>query len=106
MRPYASYPDLKDRCVVITGGGSGIGAAMVDAFALQGARVYYLDIVDEHPLVDRGGPAPQFVRCDLTDLDALQAAFAQIVREGGQVDVLINNAANDDRHQVDGVTGD
>ncbi len=106
MRPYASYPDLKDRCVVITGGGSGIGAAMVDAFALQGARVYYLDIVDEHPLVDRGGPAPQFVRCDLTDLDALQSAFAQIVREGGQVDVLINNAANDDRHQVDGVTGD
>jgi NAD(P)-dependent dehydrogenase (short-subunit alcohol dehydrogenase family) len=106
MRPYASYPDLKDRCVVITGGGSGIGAAMVDAFALQGARVYYLDIVNERPAADPDGLAPTFVRCDLTDLDALQSAFRRIEMDGGTVDVLVNNAANDDRHDVGGVTGE
>jgi D-xylose 1-dehydrogenase len=106
MRPYASYPDLKNQCVVITGGGSGIGAAMVNAFALQGARVYYIDIVDEHGPVEYAGYVPQFVRCDLTDIDAVLAAFRRIESESGKVDVLVNNAANDDRHEVEGVTTD
>lgn len=104
MKPYASYPDLKNQCVVITGGGSGIGAAMVNAFAQQGARVYYIDIVDEHGPVEYAGHVPQFVRCDLTDIDALLAAFRRIESESGKVDVLVNNAANDDRHEVEAVT--
>ncbi len=104
MRPYAIYPDLKDRCVVVTGGGSGIGAAMVNAFASQGARVYFIDIVNEHGPGEGDGPAPQFVRCDLTDIEALQAAFGRIEADAGTVDVLVNNAANDDRHEVEGVS--
>jgi NAD(P)-dependent dehydrogenase (short-subunit alcohol dehydrogenase family) len=104
MRQYASYPDLKDQCVVVTGGGSGIGAGMVNAFALQGARVFYVDIVDEHVHAAYDGHAPTFVRCDLTDIAALQAAFRRIESEAGKVDVLVNNAANDDRHDVDAVS--
>ncbi len=104
MRQYASYPDLKDQCVVVTGGGSGIGAGMVNAFALQGARVFYIDIVDEHVHAAYDGHAPTFVRCDLTDTGALQSAFRRIEGEAGKVDVLVNNAANDDRHEVDAVT--
>ena len=78
MRQYASYPDLKDQCVVVTGGGSGIGAGMVNAFALQGARVFYIDLVDEHVHAAYDGHAPTFVRCDLTDTGALQSAFRRI----------------------------
>jgi NAD(P)-dependent dehydrogenase (short-subunit alcohol dehydrogenase family) len=104
MRPYASYPDLKDQCVVVTGGGSGIGAAMVNAFALQGARVFYIDIVDEHVRAADDEHAPTFVRCDLTDTHALQAAFGRIGEQAGRVDILVNNAANDDRHEVDAVS--
>jgi NAD(P)-dependent dehydrogenase (short-subunit alcohol dehydrogenase family) len=106
MRPYASYPDLKGQCVVVTGGGSGIGAAMVNAFALQGARVFYLDIVDEHVHAAYEEHAPVFVRCDLTDVDALQAAFRRVESQAGSVAILVNNAANDDRHEVAAVSAD
>jgi NAD(P)-dependent dehydrogenase (short-subunit alcohol dehydrogenase family) len=109
MKAYATYPDLAGKCVVITGGGTGIGAEMVRAFALQGARVSFFDI-DEPASVklaqDLGGAAhpPVFIRCDLTDLDAVAAAFAGVAHNSGPVEVLINNAANDDRHQIGDVT--
>jgi D-xylose 1-dehydrogenase len=93
----AIYPSLSARTVVVTGGGSGIGAALVDDFVRQGARVTYLDLADERGLTDA-----TFIRCDLTDQNALTAGFAQI----GPVDVLVNNAANDDRHDVAEVTPD
>ena len=106
---YATYPDLAGKTVVITGGGSGIGGELTTAFAGQGARVYFLDIAEEASrqleaqLAD-SKIAPKFIKCDLTDLDALKAVFARIEEEAGAVDVLLNNAANDDRHEVLGVT--
>lgn len=106
---YATYPDLAGKRVVITGGGTGIGAAMVEAFVHQGAQVTFLDIQDEpaQALAARlagAVHAPQYLHCDLTDLDALAAAFAGIERQQGAVEVLVNNAANDNRHQVVDVT--
>jgi NAD(P)-dependent dehydrogenase (short-subunit alcohol dehydrogenase family) len=102
---YATYPDLAGKRVVITGGGSGIGSELVAAFAGQGAIVYFLDIAEEgsRALADARRP-PTFIRCDLTDLDALASTFALIEREAGGVDILLNNAANDDRHEIGEVT--
>lgn len=105
----AVYPSLKNRLVVVTGGGSGIGAGLTEGFSRQGARVVFLDI-------DRAAgkriceglshldPAPVFEHCDLTDVVALKACFARIIEAHGPVDVLLNNAANDDRHAIDAVT--
>ncbi len=102
----AIYPSLKGKRVVVTGGGSGIGAGIVQAFAHQGSEVIFLDVLEaeSHELVrslGRSPITPVFRRCDLTDLDAIAAAFAAI----GPVDVLVNNAANDDRHTPEAVTG-
>jgi NAD(P)-dependent dehydrogenase (short-subunit alcohol dehydrogenase family) len=105
MTATALYPSLSGKRAVVTGGGSGIGAGVVEALARQGSKVVFLD-VDEaasSALVQRlraEGRQTHFVRCDLTDLNALQAAFAAI----GAVDVLVNNAANDDRHRVEQIT--
>lgn len=106
---YATYPDLADKRVVITGGGSGIGAELVTAFAQQGARVHFLDIAEEagHALAAALGDmrhVPRFLKCDLTDLAALEAAFGVIEREAGGTDILLNNAASDDRHDIEDVT--
>lgn len=105
----AIYPSLKDRLVVVTGGGSGIGASLTESFARQGARVVFLDVAEaearalEASLSDLN-PAPRFVFCDLTDVETVQSAFAAIVAEHGPVHVLLNNAANDDRHALAEVT--
>ena len=102
----AIYPSLADKVVVVTGGGSGIGAEIVRGFTRQKARVYFLDIApaDSQALVDELGGAPHFLKCDLKDLDALKASFAKIQKEAGAVAVLINNAANDDRHSFEAAT--
>lgn len=105
----AIYPSLAGKRVVITGGGSGIGAAMVEAFTRQGAKVFFLDIADsegralQSKLSDAANP-PVFHRCDLTDIREVQASFAAIEASVGPVNVLINNAANDDRHDIGAVT--
>jgi NAD(P)-dependent dehydrogenase (short-subunit alcohol dehydrogenase family) len=106
---FARYPSLQDRVVFITGGGSGIGAAMVEAFALQRANVAFVDILEpeSHALVDRlrhAGNPPVFIRCDLTDLVALEAAMQEVRERLGSIQVLVNNAANDWRHEADEVT--
>lgn len=104
----AIYPSLKGKRVVITGGGSGIGAGLTAGFVRQGAEVIFLDIVDEdsQALVEQLTPnaaiAPVYRHCDLMDLAALKATLAQI----GDVDVLVNNAGNDDRHKLAEITPD
>lgn len=96
----ATYPSLRGRTVLVTGGGSGIGAALVEAFAEQGSRVVFLDIAEDagRALVTRlcGTADVQFMPCDVTDTPSLQAAIAA----AGEVDVLVNNAGNDTRHQT------
>ncbi|MFC4723775.1 SDR family NAD(P)-dependent oxidoreductase [Glycocaulis abyssi] len=105
----AVYPSLKGRVVVVTGGGSGIGAALTEGFARQGARVAFIDMAeDASRALDQSlsglDPAPSYYHCDLTDIDALLAVLARIAEEVGPVDVLVNNAANDDRHRIEEVT--
>jgi D-xylose 1-dehydrogenase len=107
---YASYPSLRGRVVLVTGGASGIGEKFVEQFAEQGARVAFLDIQAEAALAlvkkvrASGRPEPYFLRCDLTDTEALRACVQNIVSKFETVDVLINNAGNDARHSVDDVT--
>ncbi|MBV9523850.1 MAG: SDR family oxidoreductase [Alphaproteobacteria bacterium] len=105
----ARYPSLEDRVVLVTGGGSGIGAALVEAFHRQGARTAFLDIDEPASarLVEQlgaSGAAPLFLRCDLTDIDALRAAIAAVAAALGPIRVLVNNAARDDRHAIEAVT--
>lgn len=103
------YPGLAGKTVFISGGGSGIGAAFTRAFALQGARVGFVDIADEASRTLAGriqketGTAPLFVPCDIRDIPALQGAIEKIRIEFGDIRVLINNAGNDDRHALDQV---
>ncbi|MFC4525923.1 SDR family oxidoreductase [Dyella halodurans] len=109
MSPFATYPSLVDRHVFISGGASGIGAALVEHFADQGSRVSFVDIDEANGklLVDALGHArhrPRFLSCDVTDLDALKAAIDAARAAHGPIGVLINNAANDVRHAFDATT--
>jgi NAD(P)-dependent dehydrogenase (short-subunit alcohol dehydrogenase family) len=115
MNKLARYPSLEGRRVFVTGGGSGIGEAIVAAFVEQGAVVAFVDIMREasEALVARlahcvqpGRTAPVFRYCDITDIPALQHTMAELAQELGDFDVIVNNAANDQRHQVAEVTVD
>ena len=106
---FAQYPSLVDRGVFITGGGSGIGAAMAAAFCAQGARVAFVDIdeASSRALVDGLGDLrhrPLFWPCDLTDLGALRSAMDAAREKIGPFGALINNAANDQRQAADEVS--
>src|SRR5215204_5783965 len=103
---HAVYPSLADKTVVITGGGSGIGEVMVEGFARQKARVFFIDVAEgeSKALAARLGAGVQFVKCDVTDIEALRRAFSDIFAAAGPVSVLVNNAANDDRHKFEEVT--
>jgi len=110
MTATAIYPSLKDRVVFVTGGGSGIGAAIVEHFCRQGAKVGFVDINQEasEKLVNdveaAGHGKPFFVNCDLTDIEALRVAVGQVREKLGPITVLVNNAAHDQRHSIDDVT--
>jgi NAD(P)-dependent dehydrogenase (short-subunit alcohol dehydrogenase family) len=100
------YPSLKNKHVVVTGGGSSIGASIVESFARQGARVAFIDIAerDSRELESRlssSAHPPRYFSCDLTNLSSVQETFNSIRQQLGPIDVLVNNAANDDRHTLE-----
>jgi D-xylose 1-dehydrogenase len=105
----AIYPDLEGKTVLVSGGGSGIGAAIVRAFVRQKAKVGFIDIAEapsQTLLAELGGEAAgvRFVKADIRDIAALTAAIATLTDSLGDADVLINNAANDERHATPDVT--
>lgn len=103
---YPVLADLKGRSIFITGGGSGIGAYFVHAFAAQGAKVAFISLTEgpANALCDAvaqaTGNRPFFQACDIRDVDALQQSVARAAAAHGPVDVLINNAARDNRHSL------
>ncbi len=106
---YATYPSLEDCPVVISGGATGIGAALVRRFAGQGAKVGFVDIAEENGTalaaeLTEAGHNVQFLACDITDTPAYQSAIADFSRLHGDALVLVNNAANDHRHDWRDVT--
>jgi galactose dehydrogenase len=110
MMPSARFPDLQGASVLITGGGSGIGAALTEGFARQGCKVAFIDIAEAPSsalcahLEKTLGARPLFLNADLRDVEALRAAAAAAAEAHGPVTVLINNAALDSRHAAEDVT--
>ena len=112
MEGRASFPSLQGKHVFVTGGASGIGEALVEHFADQGAQVSFVDIdaaaaakvIDK--CVSRGNLAPVFVKVDLRDTAALEQCIADLGAAHGPIAVLLNNAGNDDRHKIDDLTQD
>jgi len=106
----AIYPSLEGRVVLVTGGASGIGEAIVEAFARQKARVAFLDLQDDAAkglvarITDAGLPPPIYFRCDVTVIAALRQTVDEVLEQFGRVDVLVNNAGNDTRHSTESVT--
>lgn len=110
MTETATFHDLKGASVFITGGGSGIGANLTEGFLRQGAKVAFVGRSDASAFVDRmeqeTGNRPTFIQCDVTDVTALQASIAKAAEVNGPIDILVNNAANDERHNALDVTED
>jgi NAD(P)-dependent dehydrogenase (short-subunit alcohol dehydrogenase family) len=110
MSNYAIYPSLKDRAVFVTGGGSGIGASIVEHFCAQGSKVAFVDIARKasealvKTIAGKGLPAPLFIECNIADIPALQKAIVEAKQKLGPIRVLVNNAAHDQRHAIDTVT--
>jgi len=108
--PYARYPGLQGRNVFVTGGGSGIGAAIVSAFTEQGARVAFIDVAETESaqladqLAAAGLARPWWRRCDVRDVAALQSAVADATAALGDFHALVNNVASDERHAIEAVT--
>jgi NAD(P)-dependent dehydrogenase (short-subunit alcohol dehydrogenase family) len=102
----AIYPSLKGKRVLVTGGGSGIGAGIVEAFVQQGSDVTFFDIAVEESeeLANRTGA--RFLQVDLSDIPSVQQAIKDVESGSGSIDILVNNAANDDRHEIENVTED
>jgi galactose dehydrogenase len=112
MMPRERFPDLEGASVLITGGGSGIGAALTEGFLRQGARVAFIDIAEDESralcarMHDELHHAPLFLHTDLRDISALRKAVMEAAEANGPITVLVNNAAWDDRHEVEEVTPD
>ena len=103
---FANYPCLRGKTVFVTGGASGIGAEIVTAFANQGAKVGFvdMDITGSEALLAQLDGTHGFALCDLRDIEALKAAFSNLAEKLGPAEVLVNNAARDDRHDWRDVT--
>jgi NAD(P)-dependent dehydrogenase (short-subunit alcohol dehydrogenase family) len=107
---HTVYPSLRNKRVVVTGGGSGIGAAIVEAFVQQGAHVAFLDIADDDAKqlerkLASGSTPPRYYHCDLKSIETIREIFPRVRSElDGGIDILVNNAANDDRHTLQDIT--
>lgn len=110
MQTLPVFPDLSGASVFITGGGSGIGASLTEAFLNQGAKVAFVQRSDASAFCDemqqKTSNRPLFLPCDITDIAALQGAIAKASEAHGPVTILVNNAANDQRHATLDVTED
>lgn len=110
MTPTATFHDLKGKSIYITGGGSGIGAALTDGFLAQGAKVAFIGRSDASPFVaemaEKHGSAPLFLQGDVTDMDRLKGSIEEAAAANGPLDVLVSNAANDLRHSTAELTPD
>lgn len=108
MNSNATFHDLKDQSVFITGGGSGIGAALTDGFLAQGAKVAFVQRSDASEFVrkmaQKHGREPLFMPCDIIDIEALRSCMALAAETHGAITILVNNAAVDQRHAVKGYT--
>jgi NAD(P)-dependent dehydrogenase (short-subunit alcohol dehydrogenase family) len=104
MPDFAIYPSLKGRTVFVSGGGSGIGASIVEHFAAQGSKVGFVDVDEAASTALAGRTGATFLKCDIRDLKAYRAAVGQVADRLGAITVLINNAARDDRHRIEDVT--
>lgn len=106
----AQFPSLRGKRVFITGGGSGIGACLVEAFARQGCGVAFVDVAEQASaalvgrLQSQGLPGPWWQTCDVRNIPALQAAIREAAAARGDFHVLVNNVASDDRHAIAAVT--
>jgi len=110
MNEIATYPSLKDRVVLITGGASGIGESIVEQFVSQKSKVAFLDINDElgnelsKKIKNKYDVDSLFVKCDLKNIEELKSSLEKVKKEIGPISILVNNAANDERHDLDSVT--
>lgn len=108
MARAPKFPDLAKKSVFITGGGAGIGANLTEAFLQQGAKVAFVQRSDATAFCDdmerKYGNRPIYIPCDVTQTSALKKSIEQASKENGTIDVLINNAADDDRHRTEEVT--
>jgi len=110
MSEFAVYPSLREKVVLITGGGSGIGAAHVEQFCAQGARVGFIDVNKSaseeviSKVTDAGHSTPAFFETDLRDIEAVKDSIRRFTESTGDVDILLNNAAHDERHRAEDVT--
>lgn len=108
MYENVTFHDLKGKSVFITGGGSGIGASLTEGFLQQGCKVAFVQRSDASEFVaemaKKYPDAPLFVSCDITDTEALKSAISQAEIAHGPVQILVNNAANDQRHEIEGYT--
>ena len=108
MSDTVTFHDLAGASVFITGGGSGIGAALTDGFLAQGAQVAFVQRSEASgfaaEMQAKHGRAPLFLPCDISDIAALHDAMRAAAKAHGPITVLVNNAANDSRHTLSGTT--
>jgi NAD(P)-dependent dehydrogenase (short-subunit alcohol dehydrogenase family) len=104
MPDFATYPSLKGRSVFVSGGGSGIGASIVEHFAGQGSKVGFVDINEPASKAVAAKTGALFLKCDIRDVKAYQGTIAEMASKLGPITVLVNNAAHDERHKLEDVT--
>lgn len=110
MRKLSIFPDLSGKSVFITGGGSGIGATLTEGFIAQGAKVAFVQRSDASTFCDKMarayGAKPLFFPADITNLNSLCDVIEQVANTQGKIDILVNNAADDSRHETENVSED